>query len=66
MIESSSSEDDGAVVGPLTFGFAMIERQIETMTVGEELYVDRINKWFLQSMTLKSQDIFFFNASSTF
>lgn len=40
MTGSSSTEDDGAVVAPLTFGAAMGEEKIETMVV-EELYVDR-------------------------
>ena len=55
MTGSSSREDDGgAVIAPLTFGVAMIEWKIVMMRVGEELYVDRRDRWFLQSMTLKS------------
>lgn len=50
---SSSTEDDGAAVGPLTFGAAMTLGSLEDITP-KELYADRINKCSAQSGTLKS------------
>ena len=49
---SSSTEDDGAVAGPLTLWAAMAEEKMEEMT-GEELCVDKIDRLSAQSATLK-------------
>ena len=43
MIGSFSTEDDCAVVAPLTFGVAMTEAKVKEMTQ-QELCVDRINR----------------------
>ena len=51
MTGSSSTEDDGAVVAPLTFGAAMTEEKVE-MTQ-QELYVDKIDRLSGQKATLK-------------
>lgn len=53
MIGSSSTEEDGAVVAPLTSGAAMTETTSKKICV-EEVYVDRLNIWSAQSASLKS------------
>ena len=53
MTGSSSTEDDGAVVGPLTFGAAMAEVKMKEM-IPIELYADKIDKYPAQSATWKS------------
>lgn len=53
MIGSSSTEEDGAVVAPLTSGAAMTETRSKKICV-EEVYVDRLNIWSAQSGSLKS------------
>lgn len=55
MIGSSSREDDGAVLAPLTCGAAMTEGKVEEMTQ-QELYVDRIDRWSGQNATLKASE----------
>lgn len=54
MIGSSSTEEDGAVVAPLTSGAAMTETTSKKICV-EEVYVDRLNIWSAQSASLKSK-----------
>lgn len=53
MIGSSSTEEDGAVVAPLTSGAAMTETTSKKICV-EEVYVDRLNIWSAQSASLIS------------
>ncbi len=54
MTGSSSTEDDGAVVAPLTFGAAMTEEKVELTQ--EELYADKTDRFSGQKATLKSTE----------
>lgn len=51
MTGSSSTEDDGAVVAPLTLWAAMAEEKEQEMMAQEELCADRIDRWSGQNAT---------------
>lgn len=53
MTGSSSTEDGGAVVAPLTFGAAMASEKMDEVTQ-KQLYVGRTNRLSAQSATSKS------------